>query len=150
MNLTSLLTDKTILLSLDVQTKEECIDKMAESMLAAGFVKDKAEYVKAVLAREELSSTGVGFGVAIPHGKSNGVAAPGLAYAKLAQPIDWQSLDGSPVSIVFLIGVPEEKAGNEHLQILAALSRKLIHEEFRNQLLSADSPEQVIKVIENV
>lgn len=150
MDLTNLLKEETILLPLDVLTKEECIDKMAESMVKAGFVTDKVSYIETVLNREKTGSTGIGFGVAIPHGKSKGVAAPGLAFSRLSQPIDWQSLDGNPVSVVFLIAVPEENVGNEHLQILIAISRKLMHEDFRNQLLTAQSPKEVVDILQNL
>lgn len=150
MNVTSLIKQESIVMSLDAQTKEECIEKMAGIMAGAGFVSDVAAYVETVLNREKSGSTGVGFGVAIPHGKSKGVRETGLAFAKLSKPIDWQSLDDNPVSIVFLIAVPEEKAGNEHLHILAAISRKLIHEDFRQSLMEAQSAEDVIRILETV
>ncbi|GAW92124.1 PTS sugar transporter subunit IIA [Calderihabitans maritimus] len=150
MKLVEIISKETIDLSLDADDKEECIEKMVEKMVKSGAVKNKDTYLQAVLEREEKGSTGVGFGVAIPHGKSEGVAAPALGFAKLARPIDWHSLDGYPVSIVFLIAVPEEQAGNEHLQILAAIARKLMHEEFRNQLKEAKSPEEVIQVLETI
>ncbi len=150
MDLTNLLTEETILLPLDVKSKAECIHKMADSMVKAGFVTDKLNYIEMVLHREKTGSTGIGFGVAIPHGKSRGVAIPGLAFARLAQPVDWQSLDGNPVSVVFLIAVPEENVGNEHLQILIAISRKLMHEDFRNQLLTAQSPKAVLDILQNL
>jgi PTS system fructose-specific IIA component len=150
MNLTTLLKEESILLTLEVQSKEDCIGQIAESLDRAGFLTDHASYLEAVLHREKLGSTGVGFGVAIPHGKSSGVAKPGLAFAKLKHPIDWQSLDDKPVSMVFLIAVPEEKAGNEHLQILASISRKLMHEEFRDKLLTAQSPQEVMDIFETV
>lgn len=150
MDLTSLLKKETILLPLEVQSKEECIDKMAESLVQSGSVKDKDIYVTAVLEREIKGSTGIGFGVAIPHGKSNGVAEPGLSFARLAKPIDWQSLDGSPVSMVFMIAVPEEQVGNEHLKILMAISRKLIHEDFRNQLLEAKESDEIVSILKSI
>lgn len=137
-------------MSLDVQSKEACIEKMAETLAQAGFVVEPDTYIEAVLNREKTGSTGVGFGVAIPHGKSKGVAQSGLAFAKLANPIDWQSLDGNPVSVVFLIAVPEENAGIEHLQILVSISRKLMHEDFRNQLLEAKSVDDVFRILETV
>lgn len=150
MDLTNLLKEETILLPIDVQTKEESIEKMAESMVKAGFVTDKPSYIETVLNREKIGSTGIGFGVAIPHGKSRGVKTPGLAFARLSRPLDWQSLDGNPVSIVFLIAVPEENVGNEHLQILITISRKLMHEDFRNQLFNANTPKEVLEILQNL
>ncbi|MHB8172366.1 MAG: PTS sugar transporter subunit IIA, partial [Thermincolia bacterium] len=83
MDLSTLLKEETILLPLAVQNKEECIDRMANGLVQAGFVRDKKVYVTSILARENKGSTGIGFGVAIPHGKSTGVALPGLAVARL-------------------------------------------------------------------
>jgi len=150
MKLADIIKKETIQLSLAVPTKEECIARMVEQMVMAGAVTDKEAYIQTVLEREQKGSTGVGFGVAIPHGKSDGVARPALGFAKLAQPIDWQSLDGEPVTMVFLIAVPAEQAGNEHLQILAAIARKLMHREFRDRLQEAGSPEEVIQTLETL
>ncbi|UFJ42652.1 fructose PTS transporter subunit IIA [Brevibacillus humidisoli] len=148
MDITSLITDETILLSLEANDKADCIRQMAGQLQQTGFVADLTAYVEAVEAREETGSTGIGFGVAIPHGKSAGVGRAGLAFARLTKPIDWDSLDGKPVTLVFMIAVPENQAGNEHLQILAALSRKLMHEPFREQLSSAASSAEIIQLLQ--
>ncbi|MGB8955543.1 MAG: PTS sugar transporter subunit IIA [Tumebacillaceae bacterium] len=150
MNLTSLLKNETILLPLDAGSRDECIEKMVDSLVGAGFVTDAKSYVDAVLTRETTGSTGIGFGVAIPHGKSKGVAAPGLAFARLSNSVDWNAMDGKPVSMVFLIAVPEEQAGNEHLKILVALSRKLIHQDFRDQLTAAQTPQDIFTILETL
>lgn len=147
MDLNALINEQLISLSLDAKTKDEAIKNMADNMMKYGFVSDAGKYTDAVLAREEKGSTGVGFGIAIPHGKSEGVVKLGLGFAKLANPIDWRSLDGNPVSLFFLIAVPEENAGNEHLKILSSLSRKLIHEEFRNELQSAKTAQDIINIL---
>ncbi|AWB44198.1 PTS fructose transporter subunit IIA [Paenibacillus sp. CAA11] len=150
MNIHDLLTKETIFLPLETGTKEEVIRRMVSGLTTAGAVTDAESYVQAVLTREQSSSTGIGFGVAIPHGKSAGVARAGLAFARLSAPTDWESLDDSPVNMVFMIAVPEANVGNEHLQILVALSRKLIHEEFRQKLLGAQTAEEVIEILKNM
>jgi PTS system fructose-specific IIA component len=150
MNLTSLLKNETIQLQLNAGSRDECIEKMVDSLVGAGFVTDAKSYVDAVITRESTGSTGIGFGVAIPHGKSKGVSSPGLAFARLSNPVDWNSMDGKPVSMVFLIAVPEEQAGNEHLKILVALSRKLIHQDFRDQLAGAESAQDIINILETL
>ena len=147
MELADLLKEQHILLDLAAESKTDCIQKLASVMVETNVVKDLEVYKETVLKREEEGTTGVGFGVAIPHGKSSGVAFPGLAFAKLTNPIDWDSLDGEPVSHVFLIAVPEEQAGNAHLQILSTLSRKLIHEEFRNQLTEAKTISDIFNIL---
>lgn len=150
MNLTSLLKNETIQLQLEAGTRDATIEKMVDSLVGAGFVTDAKAYVDAVITRESTGSTGIGFGVAIPHGKSKGVASPGLAFARLSNPVDWNSMDGKPVSMVFLIAVPEEQAGNEHLKILVALSRKLIHQEFRDQLAGAETAQDIFNILETL
>ncbi|CCO07508.1 PTS sugar transporter subunit IIA [Desulforamulus hydrothermalis] len=150
MKLAGIINKETIQLSLAVSNKQECIAKMVEQMVKTGAVTNQEDYIQTVLEREQKGTTGVGFGVAIPHGKSAGVVRPALGFAKLAQPVDWQSLDGQPVSLVFLIAVPAAQAGNEHLQILAAIARQLMHQEFRNRLYEAKSPEEVMQALETI
>ncbi len=150
MNIQGLLQEQSIMIPLETSDKESCIQAMIDGLEAAGCLRDKSAYFDAVMKREETGSTGIGFGVAIPHGKSGGVSKAGLAFAKLTQPLDWQSLDGNPVSIVFMIAVPEEAAGNEHLQILIALSRKLIDEQFRQSLLNITEPQQLIDLLQAI
>ncbi|GAV22451.1 PTS sugar transporter subunit IIA [Carboxydothermus pertinax] len=147
MELQNLITNDTILIGLNVSNKEECLYKLVESLYKAGFVFDKKEYFDAVLSREKSGTTGIGFGFAIPHGKSKGVQKVGLAFARLDKPVDWQSLDGKPVEAVFMIAVPEESAGNEHLKILSELARKLMDDKFRNEVLSASSASQVVEIL---
>ncbi|WP_411345892.1 PTS sugar transporter subunit IIA [Paenibacillus sp. WLX1005] len=147
MNIRELLQSQSIFLPSTSATREEAIQQMAAGMHEAGAVSDTSAYVAAVTAREQQSSTGIGFGVAIPHGKSAGVTRAALAFARFQTPLDWDSLDGEPAQMAFMIGVPEANTGNEHLHILVALSRKLIHEEFRNELLQASSKEEVIDIL---
>lgn len=150
MDISGLITPETIFMDLDIKNKEECIGKMADGLVKAGFVDDKAVYTEALAVREKTGPTGVGFGVAIPHGKSEGVAASGLAFAKLKNPIEWPSLDGKPVSIIFMIAVPKKDTQNEHLKILIAISKKLIYEEFRNRLTEASTSEDVLMLLQSI
>jgi len=146
----NIIKEETVFLELDASSRGECLQVMINGMEKAGFVSDKAVYLAAVNEREQKGSTGIGFGVAIPHGKSSGVAATGLAFARLANPVEWNSLDGKPVQIIFLIGVPDKDAGNEHMKILIALSRKLIHEDFRKKLLAVNSSAELYAVLQSI
>ncbi|MUT64872.1 PTS sugar transporter subunit IIA [Paenibacillus sp. NEAU-GSW1] len=150
MNVSTLLDKQSILIPLDITDKSECMQAMVDALAQSGCVTDKSAYLEAVMNREKTGSTGIGFGVAIPHGKSAGVSKPGLAFAKLAKPTDWDSLDGEPVSVAFMIAVPEAAAGNEHLQILIAISRKLIDEEFRNKLFAVQDSEELIGLLQTI
>lgn len=143
-----LINEDLIVLNLPAKSKEEAIQMLAEKAAAAGRVADIAGYREAVLHREGEYSTGMGFGVAIPHGKTNAVTEPLLMYATV-QPMDWQSLDGNPIDIIFMIGVPADNAGDVHLKILANLSRRLMKEDFRTNLRAAQSAAAVLKVLQD-
>lgn len=147
MDIKQLLHEQSILIPLAADNKTAVMEKLVDALAASGAVSDREAYLTALHNREATGSTGIGFRVAIPHGKSSGVARPALAFAKLAQPVDWDSLDGQPVSSVFMIAVPEAAAGNEHLQILIAISRKLIDEQFRERLLAVEDAGTLIDLL---
>lgn len=150
MDINSLLDEKSIFIPLASNDKNTIIANMIDGLVSSGSVSSKEEYMKAVLTRESVGSTGIGFSVAIPHGKSSGVARAGLAFAKLAAPTDWQSLDGEPVKVVFMIAVPEAAEGNDHLKILIALSRKLIDSEFRDKLMAVEDSDQLKSLLATI
>ncbi|WP_438448699.1 PTS sugar transporter subunit IIA [Gorillibacterium sp. sgz5001074] len=150
MNITELLHEQSVLIPLKAESKLEVIEQMAGRLAENGVLSDKSAFVEAVLSREQTGSTGIGFGVAIPHGKSKGAAKAGIAFAKLEEPVNWASLDGNPVTAVFMIAVPEEAAGNDHLKILIAISRKLIDEEFRSQLMQVEKPQDLMKLLSTI
>ena len=150
MTVNELLDAKSVKIPLSAPSKEEAIRLLVDSLAEGGNVSDKAAYLEAVLQREATGSTGIGFGVAIPHGKSPGVAKAGIAFAKLAQPLEWASLDGNPVQVVFMIAVPQEAAGNEHLKILIAISRKLIDEEFRGKLMAVANYDELAALLADI
>ncbi|PKM94084.1 MAG: PTS mannose transporter subunit IIAB [Firmicutes bacterium HGW-Firmicutes-1] len=143
-----IINEALINLQVKHETKEAVIQELAQMAYDEGRVEDIAAYVKAVLKRESEYSTAVGFGVAIPHGKTNAVKEPFLVFAKV-QRVDWDSLDNEPVDLVFMIGVPEESAGSLHLKILASISRKLMKEEFREGLRQSKSPEEIMELLKN-
>lgn len=150
MQLSELIQEETILLALQADSRNSCIQAMTESLVQSGSVSDAVLFMESVFNREKTGSTGIGFGVAIPHGKSAGVQSPAVAFAQFATPVDWKSLDDQPVQIAFLIAVPETSAGQDHLKILATLSRKLIHAEFRQKLICAKSATEVLEILASV
>jgi PTS system fructose-specific IIA component len=143
-----IINESLINLNIKNATKEEVIRELAELANTEGRLEDIETYVKAVLHREDEYSTAVGFGVAIPHGKTNAVKEPFLTFAKVNQ-VDWNALDGEPVDLVFMIGVPEESAGSLHLKILAGISRKLMKDEFREGLRASKTEADVIELLKN-
>ncbi len=143
-----LITEDLIALNLPAKSKNEAIQMLAEKAAAAGRVADVEGYRDAVLHREGEYSTGMGFGVAIPHGKTNAVTEPLLMYATV-ESMDWESLDGNPIDVIFMIGVPADNAGDVHLKILANLSRRLMKEDFRTNLRAASTASEVLQVLKD-
>ena len=133
-----LLAEGSIDLSLSAGNKNDTIERMVDVLL------------KAVRAREDVGTTGLGDGIAIPHGKCDGVDRPALAFARSDEGVDWGAPDGSLANLVFLIAVPAAAAGNEHLRILASLARNLVKADFRNRLMSASTPQEVRAVLEGI
>lgn len=132
-----IINESLVDLNVKQKTKEEVIRYLTELAIKEGRVNEAEKYVEAVLNREKEYSTGMGFGIAIPHGKSSAVIEPFLCFGKVDS-VEWKSLDGNPVNMVFMIGVPEE-AGNAHLKILANISRKLMKQDFREELMKIES-----------
>lgn len=144
--LTDLFTEELMIKELNSTTKQEVLKEMVELLDQNNKLKNKKKFLKAVMKREAEFSTGIGMGVAIPHGKSNGVKEPALVFARSKAGIDYDSMDGNPAHLFFLIAVPES-ANDEHLNILSMLSRKLMHEEVRQKLLNASSYDEIISII---
>lgn len=132
-----------VLVESDAVSKEDAIQEAVGVLLAAGRVDRPRDVEEAVWAREATYSTGLGFGFAIPHCKSDAVTSPSLAVVKLRQGIEWGSLDGGAVSVVLLLVVPSSDAAGSHMKVFARLARKLMHEEFRERMMGAATAEEV-------
>jgi fructose PTS system EIIBC or EIIC component len=147
MKITDLLTKDTIILNLHAESKADVIDEIIESLDRAGKLKNKEEYKKAILAREEQSTTGIGEGIAIPHAKTSAVSVPAIAFGRSAEGIDYESLDGQPAHLFFMIAA-SEGANNEHLQTLSRLSSFLMDPAFKKKLEDAASKAEVLAAID--
>ena len=147
MRITDLLNEKAIILQGKAKTKAEAIDQLVELMMENGNIKDKEAYKKVVLKREEEGTTGIGEGIAIPHGKTDAVTKPGLAAMVIPEGVDFDSLDGSPAKLLFLIAAPDTK-DNVHLDVLSRLSTLLMDTEFRKALYDAKSPKEFLACID--
>lgn len=139
--------EELVNLDFEAKDKEECISKMIDILDKNQRLNDKAEYLKAVYKREEEYSTGIGLDVAIPHGQSDAVNCASLLFVRCKNGIDFEATDGSLAHLIFMIAVPQDTA-NMHLKILAMLSRKLMHEDFRLKLMNAKTAEEVVKLID--
>ena len=147
MRITDLLKQNSIKLDANVSSKEETIKEMVNLMDASGNLVNKDEYEKVVFAREKEGTTGIGEGIAIPHGKTSAVAKPGLAAMVVPNGVDFASLDGAPVKLLFLIAAPDTK-DNIHLDVLSRLSTLLMDEKFRQDLINAKSQDEFLQIID--
>ncbi len=151
MKIAELIDRSCIALDLEAGDKAKAIGLLAGRLQKAGALLDVSRYEEAVSHREQEFSTAVGYGIAIPHGKSAAVRRPAVAFARLAQPVLWSDdPDDEPVHMVFLLAVPEADAGDRHLRILARLARSLLDEGFRSNLESARTPVDVLTALERV
>ncbi|MEU0369902.1 fructose-specific PTS transporter subunit EIIC [Streptomyces sp. NPDC006283] len=144
--LSGYLTAQTVRVRLEAADKDAAIREMAAMLATTGKVADPEALVRAALAREEQGTTGLGEEIAIPHAKTNAVTSPIVGFARSSQGVEWGSLDGTKAKLIFMITVPEAAAGDEHLRILAMLSRKLMDTEFRERLTAAQDEAAVLSV----
>ncbi|MFH8812100.1 fructose-specific PTS transporter subunit EIIC [Streptomyces hygroscopicus] len=145
--LSGYLTERTVKERLAADDKDAAIREMAELLATTGRVADTAELVRAAFVREEQGTTGLGEEIAIPHAKTDAVTAPVVGFARSPEGIEWGAPDGTKARLVFMIAVPEAAAGDEHLRILARLSRTLMAAEFRERLLGAADVGAILRVL---
>ncbi|MGM0124075.1 PTS system fructose-specific family, IIABC component [Enterococcus sp. AZ194] len=142
MNIKDLLIKDAMIMDLKATDKKSAIDEMVQKMFEAGRISDSQVYKDGILAREAQTSTGLGDGIAMPHAKNKAVKEATVLFAKSAQGVDYEALDGQPTYLFFMIAAPEG-ANDTHLQALAALSRLLIDPEFVGKLKETKTPEAV-------
>ncbi|MEY8433301.1 fructose-specific PTS transporter subunit EIIC [Lachnospiraceae bacterium 48-42] len=147
MRITDLLDVRSISLDAVPKSKKEALDMIVELMVRSGKINDAEGYRKLVYAREEESTTGIGEGIAIPHGKGDAVDRPGLAAMVVRDGVDFESLDNEPATLLFLIAAPNTK-DNVHLDVLSKLSMMLMDENFTASLRNAESPEKFLEIID--
>ena len=146
MRITELLTKETIAMDLSATTKDTAIDELAQQLNQAGKLSHLEDFKKAIHAREQQSSTGIGEGIAIPHAKVAAVKQPAIAFGKSKAGIDYDSLDMQPAHLFFMIAAPASGA-QTHLDALAKLSGILMDEKVREALLNAETQEDVLAII---
>lgn len=147
MSTRDMFSKERVCFDLKASTKDEVIDELIDILAEDAKITNKGEFLEAVLDREKQFSTGIGMGIAIPHGKSAAVKEASIVFGKSEKGIDYQSMDDEPAHLFFLIAVPKE-ANDLHLKALSEISRRLMHSEVREQLLKAQSFEELIKAFE--
>ncbi|QTC39963.1 PTS sugar transporter subunit IIA [Bacillus sp. V3] len=146
MRITELLRKETIALNLKASSKGTVIDELVSILDKSGKLQDAEEFKKAILNRESQSTTGIGEGIAIPHAKTSAVKSPAIAFGKSADGVDYESLDGAPAHLFFMIAATEG-ANQTHLEALSRLSSMLMDEDVRKSLVNASSEEEVLEII---
>lgn len=140
------LENNLIDLSLVGSTKEEVVAELVDILMRAGKIVNRDALIDVLLEREGLGSTGIGHGVAIPHGRSNELGETVIALGRTKSDVDFDSIDGKPTRLFFLLVAPEN-GGNDHLFTLAKIARLIKDAKTRNQLMALDSPDEVLSLI---
>ncbi|MEA4825749.1 MAG: PTS sugar transporter subunit IIA, partial [Clostridium sp.] len=147
MKITDLIKEGAIVLELNASSKDDVINELVEKLYDAGSLNNKEEYKKAILERESQSTTGIGRGIAIPHAKTTAVKNPAICFGRALEGIDYDSLDGEPAKLIFMIAA-SEGAHEEHLETLSRLSTLLMNKNFKERILKANSEEEVLELID--
>ena len=146
MRITDLLDKRSISLDGAPKNKQEALDQAIALMKGSDKINDQEAYRKQVYKREEEGTTGIGMGIAIPHGKCGAVDRPGLAAMVIKDGVDFDSLDGEPVDLLFLIAAPDTE-DNIHLEVLSKLSMMLMDDDFTQSLKHASSVDEFMEII---
>ena len=146
MTLLDILSPDSTIVDLKGDTKEEIIAELVDSLSASEAISDRDKVLQAVLEREKIKSTGIGDGMAIPHGKSDSVVKLVAALGTQRRGVDFEALDGEPAYVFFLLVSPANVSG-PHIKALARISRLLKNDDFKKKLITASSPEEIISAI---
>ena len=147
MNLLDILSPESTIVDLKGESKEDIIAELVNSLAVGDAITDRDQVLQAVLDREKIMSTGIGDGIAIPHGKSAAVTELVAAMGTQRRGIDFDALDGEPAFVFFLLVSPANVSG-PHIKALARISRLLKNDEFKKKLIEANSAEEIIATIE--
>ena len=147
MSLLDILSEESTIVDLQGETKEDIIRELVDVLPMGDVVTDKEKVLMAVLEREKIMSTGIGDGIAIPHGKSDAVSQLAAALGTQRRGVDFEALDGEPAFVFFLLVSPAKVSG-PHIKALARISRLLKNDDFKKKLTAATTPAEVLSVIE--
>lgn len=146
MHLNEILSVENIRCPLQATAKHEAIDELIDLLAESGHIDNPGSLKDAVWTREQTRTTGIGHGLAIPHGKCNGMRSLNIAIGKPAQPMDFDSMDGQPVELIVLLASPMDRT-SDHIQVLAQVSRMINNAAFREKIYAAENPDQIYELI---
>lgn len=144
------ITEQHIFFDVSASNKKQALKKIAAFAEQIQVVTDQKKFFKGLRKREEEVTTGFGNGVAIPHAKLKEVVKPSVMVIKFSDQVEWESLDQQPVLLAIVLAVPDSEAGTEHLKLLSQISRKLMHDDFREGMLNSTSKEDIINLFKSV
>jgi len=147
MNLLDLISPATIRAPLLATDKKGVIEELVDLLVADGKVDDSSSLKEAVWTREQTRTTGIGHGLAIPHGKCAGLCGLSMAIGKPSEPMDFEAIDGQPVRLIVLLASPPDRT-SDHIQALARVSRLMTSESFRQEVYDAEGPDEIYALIE--
>jgi len=147
MNLLDIVTLACIKAPLAASDKKGVIDELVDVLAGAGKVSDAKSLKDAVWTREQTRTTGIGHGLAIPHGKCLGIAGLSMAIGKPAKPMDFEAIDGKPVRLIVLLASPPDRT-SDHIHALARVSRLMTMDEFRERIYAAASPQEIYDLLQ--
>ncbi len=146
MNVAQVLKKENIIAGLSAQSKNEALEKLVQILYEGGYLEDKDAFLADVLHREEISTTGIGNGIAIPHGKSSAVKETTVAIGRLTSSLEWESVDDKPVELIVLLAVNDADKTGIHVKLLSEMARKLASEQNCKKLLDAKDAQGIIDV----
>lgn len=146
MNVAQVLKKENIIAGLSAQSKNEALEKLVQILYEGGYLEDKDAFLADVLHREEISTTGIGNGIAIPHGKSSAVKETTVAIGRLTSSLEWESVDDKPVELIVLLAVNDADKTGIHVKLLSGMARKLASEQNCKKLLDAKDAQGIIDV----
>lgn len=147
--MSQLLNEKCVIFDINAEKKEDVLSVMVDRLKEVGKVADAGKFLEDVKAREAVSPTYVGFGLGMPHGKTSNVLEAAICFGRLTKPVVWEPESGDTADMIIMIAVPEAEAGNTHLEILAKLSRNMMHDDFRDSLRE-NAQDEVFKILTGV
>ena len=143
----ALTVENLVMLDVDCTSKQEVIEMMAKKVAEEGIAESYDEYLASLMAREEIAPTAVGYDVGLPHGKSTTVKTAAVAFARLKNPVLWSAEEEENAKMVFMLAIPDGEKGTTHINILVELSKKILDDDFRENLLKAETAAEVVKLI---
>ncbi|EHJ01233.1 putative PTS IIA-like nitrogen-regulatory protein PtsN [Clostridium sp. DL-VIII] len=148
MDITEMITINTVEFNLNLKTQGEVLEKITDILFKDNRIEDKKETLKGYIDRENECTTGIGFGLAIPHCKVESVIKPTIVCLKLNQAIDWNSLDEEPVNIIIGLAIPKKYEGTLHLEILGKLASNLMEDDFKRTLFNINDKNKLVTFLQ--